>query len=127
MLFSYNKSEKLKSRKLIKELFDEGKAISVYPLRLIYLQKEHDGKLVLKTTVSVSKRNFKLAVHRNRIKRMMRETYRLNKPLLYKNVTEKYIFMFIYLGKEEIKYSKLDQKMKTLINVFLNKINNQEK
>lgn len=121
MQFSYNKDEKLKSRKLIKELFEKGKALSVFPLRLIYFKKNHNGKQPLKTGVSVSKRNFKLAVHRNRIKRMMREVYRLNKYELYDHLNEKYIFMFIYLGKEEVPYQKLDDKMKELIAVFLKK------
>ena len=122
MQFTYNKYEKLKSRKLIKQLFEEGKAISVFPLRLIYLKKEHTSKSPIQASVSVSKRNFKLAVDRNRIKRLMREVYRLNKPQLYENVTNKYLFMFIYLGKKEIEYKKLDKKMKETINLFLNKI-----
>ena len=121
MNFTYNKYEKLKSRKLIKQLFESGKAISVFPLRLIYLKIEHDGKFPLQTGVSVSKRNFKLAVHRNRIKRMMREVYRLNKDILYKSLDEKYIFMFIYLGKSEIDYNKLNEKMKTLMKTFISK------
>ena len=127
MDFTYNKYEKLKSRKLIKQLFENGKAISIFPLRLIYLKIEHDGKFLLQTGVSVSKRNFKLAVDRNRIKRMMREVYRLNKNILYKSLDEKYIFMFIYLGKSEINYKKLDDKMKTLIKTFLNKTSKHER
>jgi len=119
MNFTYNKHEKLKSRKLIKQLFEDGKAISIFPLRLIYLNIEHDGEFLLQTGVSVSKRNFKLAVDRNRIKRMMREVYRLNKHILYNSLDNKYIFMFIYLGKSEIEYNKLDDKMKHLMNKFL--------
>ncbi|HIP26462.1 MAG TPA: ribonuclease P protein component [Flavobacteriaceae bacterium] len=121
MQFGYNKYEKLKSRKLIKQLFEDGKAISVFPLRLVYLKTNHDGKYLLQTGVSVSKRNFKLAVDRNRIKRMMREVYRLNKAKFYNSISEKYIFMFIYLGKKEMDYHKLDKKMNELIDSFLNK------
>lgn len=121
MQFGYNKYEKLKSRKLIKQLFEDGKAISVFPLRLVYLKTNHDGKYLLQTGVSVSKRNFKLAVDRNRIKRMMREVYRLNKSKFYNSINEKYIFMFIYLGKKEMDYHKLDKKMNELIDSFLNK------
>lgn len=121
MNFTYNKYEKLKSRKLIKQLFESGKAISVFPLRLVYLKVEHDGNFLLQTGVSVSKRNFKLAVHRNRIKRMMREAYRQNKNTLYKSLDEKYIFMFIYLGKSEIDYNKLNNKMKILMKTFISK------
>ena len=119
MQFTYNKHEKLKSRKLIKKLFEEGKSISVFPIRLVYLKIEHEGTYPLKTGVSVSKRNFKLAVHRNRIKRLLREVYRLNKHLVYSNLQEKYIFMFIYLGRKEIPYLKLNVKMIELMYQFL--------
>ncbi len=122
MNFTYNKHEKLKSRKLIKQLFEDGKAISIYPLRLIYLKVEHESDFLLQTGVSVSKRNFKLAVNRNRIKRMMREVYRLNKNMLYKSLDDKYIFMFIYLGRTETDYNKLNDKMKKLMQTFLSKI-----
>jgi ribonuclease P protein component len=122
MNFTYNKHEKLKSRKLIKQLFEDGKAISIYPLRLIYLKVEHESDFLLQTGVSVSKRNFKLAVDRNRIKRMMREVYRLNKNMLYKSLDDKYIFMFIYLGRTETDYNKLNDKMKKLMQTFLSKI-----
>ena len=119
MSFSYNKHEKLKSRKLIKQLFEEGKSISVFPLRLIYLKVEHKGGHVLKTGVSVSKRNFKSAVDRIKIKRLMREAYRLNKAILYNKIDEKYVFMFIYLSKKEMEYKKLDDKMKELMEKFI--------
>ncbi len=124
MNFTYTKQEKLKSRKLIKQLFEDGKAISIFPLRLIYLQLEHESSLPIQASVSVSKRNFKLAVDRNRIKRLMREVYRINKPFLYEHISEKYIFMFIYLGKEEVLCAKLDRKMKDLIHAFLHKTKN---
>lgn len=122
MKFTYNKHEKLKSRKLIKQLFESGKAVTVFPLRMIYLQMDHESKAPIQAGVSVSKRNFKLAVDRIKIKRLMREVYRLNKHELYENTSDKYIMMFIYLEKKEIPYSKLDEKMKTIMTAFLKKI-----
>lgn len=77
--FFFPKSEKLCSDKLIDKLFTEGnREIGCFPVRLVYLQvsaEEIDGVNVL---VSVSKRHFKRAVKRNRIKRQIREYYRLN-------------------------------------------------
>ena len=122
MQFTYNKHEKLKSRKLIKLLFEKGEKISVFPLMLLYLEVEHESKYPVQAGVTVSKKNFKRAVDRNRIKRLLREVYRLNKPFLYEKIEKKYIFMFIYLGKEEIKLQLLDQKMKELLEQFQNKI-----
>lgn len=69
---SFKKIEKLKSQKLIEKLFSEGKSIAVYPLRLVYLKTSFEDPVKLKVGVSVSKRNFKKAVDRNRMKRLMR-------------------------------------------------------
>lgn len=120
MQFTYKKQEKLKSRKLIKLLFEEGKKTSVFPIMLLYLQVEHDSNYLVQAGVTVSKKNFKSAVDRNRIKRLLRETYRLNKPFLYEKLENKYIFMFIYLGKEELKYQLIDEKMKAILDQFQN-------
>ena len=73
MNFKYSKKDKLKSKKLIERLFNEGKSLTVYPLRLIYLKTEFEDQSILKTGVSVSKRLQKTAVARNRIKRLLRE------------------------------------------------------
>jgi ribonuclease P protein component len=120
MQFTYKKQEKLKSKKLIKLLFEEGKKISVFPIMLLYLQVKHDSNYLVQAGVTVSKKNFKSAVDRNRIKRLLRETYRLNKPFLYEKLENKYIFMFIYLGKKELKYQLLDEKMKAVLDQFQN-------
>ncbi|WP_317045208.1 ribonuclease P protein component [Formosa algae] len=79
MKHTYGKTEKLKSKITIEKLFTEGKSVSAYPLRLVYLKTSFEDNVTIKAGVSVSKRNFKLAVDRNRIKRLLREAYRLNK------------------------------------------------
>ena len=99
MKFSYNKIEKLKSKKLIDKLFNEGRSINVFPLKLVYLETGLEDSVPVKTGVSVSKRYFKNAVDRNRIKRLLRETYRLNKHELFNKITTKYAFMILYIGK----------------------------
>ncbi len=122
MRFTYTKQEKLKKRKLIKELFENGKARTVFPIRMIYLKKEHLGNFPIQASVSVSKQNFKRAVDRNRIKRLMREAYRLNKHFLYENLEDKYIIMFIYLSKKEESFQYIEKKFKQLMQSFLDKI-----
>jgi len=116
---SYSKKEKLKSKKLIEELFAEGQVVSVFPLRLVYIKSSLKEGINLKTGVSVSKRNFKNAVDRNKIKRLMREAYRLNKASYFNNITTQYAFMILYIGKEKPTYVQVETKMKLLFKKFL--------
>ncbi|WP_417557958.1 ribonuclease P protein component [Mesoflavibacter zeaxanthinifaciens] len=123
MRYTYNKDEKLKSQKAIEQLFAEGKSVSAYPLRMVYL----DNQSQLKIGVSVSKRNFKLAVHRNRVKRLLREGYRLNKNLLIDNKLDHYTLMFLYISKEMPNFKTIDKKMKALLTKFNDQVSNIEK
>ena len=117
---TFRKQEKLKKKKLIDELFARGKSISVFPLKMVYLEIDHDSDYKIQAGVSVSKRNFKNAVDRNRIKRLMRETYRKNKFYIYNSEdTKKHIIMFIYQGKKEISYEMMEEKMIKLTEKFL--------
>ena len=124
---TFNKEEKLKKKTLIAELFAGGKSISVFPLKMIYLETDHDSSYKIQAGVSVSKRNFKKAVQRNRIKRLMRESYRKNKFLIYNSEdTKKHIFMFIYQGKNEVSYQFMEEKMVILLERFLLKQKNRK-
>jgi ribonuclease P protein component len=122
MRYTFRNEEKLKKKILITELFASGKSASVFPLKMIYLQNDHDSPFKIQAGVSVSKRNFKRAVDRNRIKRLMRESYRKKKYLIYNNEdTKKHIMMFIYQGKDEVSYKLMEEKMTQLIEKFLQK------
>ncbi|WP_370104077.1 ribonuclease P protein component [Winogradskyella sp.] len=121
MRFKYSKKDKLKSKKLIEQLFNEGKAVTVYPLCLIYLKTEFEDGSVLKTGVSVSKRLHKTAVSRNKMKRLLREAYRLNKPLYFNNSSTSYAFMILYLSKDGMTFDEVNDKMKRLFDKFLDK------
>ena len=122
MDYTFKKSEKLKSKKLIEQLFVEGKSVSVFPLRLVYLQTSLDNNVSTKAGVSVSKRNFKKAVDRNRVKRLLREVYRLNKGQFFNNTTTQYAFMILYIGAEIPDFNVLESKMKLLFEQFSNKV-----
>jgi ribonuclease P protein component len=114
---SFGRKEKLKSKKLITQLFEEGKGISIYPLKLIYITTDHKEK-PLQTGVTVSKRNFKSAVDRNKIKRLLRESYRRNKAQVFNNTDANFAFLFLYLGKDMPTFEQLDHKMKLILNKF---------
>lgn len=118
MDFSYSKKDKLKSNKLIEKLFSEGKSISEFPLRLVYIKTELPNKV----GVSVSKKNFKRAVDRNRIKRLLRESYRLNKKMLIDNNISGYALMILYIGKDLPDYKLVSEKTQLVFSKFLNKI-----
>ena len=126
MTFSYPKAEKLKSKKIIDLLFSEGKSVSKYPLRLVYVKYDFEEDVPLKLAVSVSKKYFKNAVDRNYFKRVLRECYRLNKHLLVENVATKYCFMFFYQTNEKLSYQKINQQTIQLFEKF-NKIILEEK
>jgi ribonuclease P protein component len=119
MSFKYKREDKLKSKKLIEQLFTEGKTVTVYPLRLIYIKKKFEDNSILKASVSVSKRLHKTAVSRNRIKRLLREAYRLNKPLYFNNSSVSYAFMILYLSKDGTTFDKLSKSMKLLFEKFI--------
>ncbi len=119
---TFKREEKLKKSKLITQLFAEGNSISEFPIKLIYLQVDHDSPYKIQAGVSAAKRKFSKAVDRNRIKRLLREVYRKNKYLIYQSeYTKKHIFMFIYLGKKEIDYKVLEEKMIIILQKFLQK------
>jgi ribonuclease P protein component len=118
--FSFSKKEKLKGKKQIEQLFQEGNAITVYPLKLIYAATEFKDGSVLKTAVSVSKRLHKKATKRNRIKRLLREAYRLHKPKDFNKNETAYALMILYLSKEEPTFDLVRKKMPLLISKFEN-------
>ena len=122
MKFTLGKKERLKSKKLIEQLYAEGKSIKVFPFRMVFLQVQHTSDFPCQVGFSVPKRNFKLAVSRNRIKRLMRETYRLQKNIVYDKVDKPYVFMISYIGSEEIKYEDLYLKMEKLLTLFIDKV-----
>ena len=116
------KQERLKSKKLIEKLYAEGDSVKIFPLRMMYVQTVHTSEFPCQVGVSVAKRNYKLAVDRNRLKRLMRETYRLQKQIVYNNLDRPYVFMISYIGREEIKYEDLYLKMEKLLTLFIDKV-----
>lgn len=98
---TFGKQEHLCSTIEIQRLFNEGHSFFRHPVKLIWLPGNWTGKPALKVLISVSKRNFKKAVDRNYIKRLLRECYRRNKYIAEENLSEKTCFLaLIYAGKE---------------------------
>ncbi|RYG42222.1 MAG: ribonuclease P protein component [Chitinophagaceae bacterium] len=106
--FTLGKNERLKSRKLITQLFNEGKSISSYPFRIIYSITPEAGPL--KAGFTVSSKNFKKAVDRNKVKRLLREAYRLNKSQLIRDDAGINLFI-IYTAKEILDFKTIHDKL----------------
>lgn len=115
---TYPKSEKLKSRTTIDEMFREGKSVSKFPLRLVYIKQALEEDQKVKIGVSVSKKYFKKAIDRNYFKRVLRETYRLNKNLLLDSLDDPYAFMLLYQTKERLSYEEINRKTIQLFEKF---------
>ncbi len=139
--------ERLKSRKLIAAVFSQGKAISQPLFRAVFLAAAGDGspsphamfdtsrntaagtstndRPVLQAGFSASSRNFKRAVDRNRIKRLMREAYRREKHILEQHLREKNLSLslfLIYTGKQLPDYPTVLQQIRELIRLLVKKI-----
>jgi ribonuclease P protein component len=127
--YTLKKDDRLKSRKVIEYLFKDGKTVNIFPLRIFYLLStltEENKTNKLQAGFSVSTRNFKKAVDRNRIKRLLRESYRLQKYILDKQLktSDKNLSVFfVYNGNELPDYKTVYEKMQSGINrlqIFLN-------
>lgn len=124
MDFNFPKNEKLKSRKLIERLFAEGKSVPKYPIRLVFMPLTVNG-IFTQAGFSVSKKAFKKAVDRNRVKRLMREAYRLNKNEALRTIPQPFAFMFLFTGKEIPSFESLNKTMVQLLRKFTENTQNQ--
>jgi len=133
---TFPSAERLKSRKLIEAIFRSGKTFSVFPFRVFYIWEDAAGQAPagpfqagqplaggrppavqpVQVGVGATKRNFKRAVDRNRIKRLLREGYRLQKELLDKPPMGKGLRVFVlYTGKDLPEFPLVLEKMAVIL------------
>jgi ribonuclease P protein component len=123
--FTLKKAERLKRRKIIEQLFSEGRAVTAFPIRAQYKMVDQLA-VPLQAGFSASSRNFKRAVDRNRIKRLMREAYRLQKLPLEQalQTKEQQLALFlIYTGKELPVYALVKEKVEVVLKKLLQTVN----
>jgi ribonuclease P protein component len=113
---TFSKKDRLSGRTVIESLFEKGRSFNVFPLRVIWLPE--NSRAVLQAGVAVSSRHFKRAVDRNRIKRIMKEAYRLQKFSLEQhlvNSDKQLSVFFIFIGKEIPAFDQLFMTMEKVI------------
>lgn len=124
--FRFHKSERLCSKVLIDNLFTKGnRVVTQFPFRVLWqFVPEQSFEFPAQMLVSVSKRNFSNATDRNRIKRQIRELYRLNKHTLYDALEQsgkKMTIAFVYQGKTLLSAAQMNESFTKLVQ----KINHQ--
>jgi ribonuclease P protein component len=131
---TFTKAERLCSKRLIDKLFTQGKSFFIYPCKVIYCRVgPHDkfsAAYPVKVLISVSKRNFKRAVDRNKIKRLLRESYRRNKALLYEALGEQeqnLTIGIIFTGKSIPTYDELEKKIIQALHRLILKLKENKK
>ncbi len=107
---SLGRNKILKSKKELDEIFEKSLSFSHFPVSVVFILKE--GNTDTKVAFSVSKKKFKKAVDRNRIKRLLREAYRLQQKDLK---PEGLRMMWIYSGKKLPQFEEVFSSIKKLI------------
>ncbi|MEY2903272.1 MAG: hypothetical protein RLY89_2378 [Bacteroidota bacterium] len=126
--FTYPRKQKLKSRKLLGKLFQSGKSLNAFPIKLIYQTNSPFVGETLMAGVGASSRNFKKAVDRNRIKRLLRESFRLEQAILQNGLPldRQWQLFFIYTGKDLPDAGLIQNKMQFLMQKLVDQFGSKE-
>ncbi|MFI5218051.1 MAG: ribonuclease P protein component [Bacteroidia bacterium] len=126
--FTFSKHERLGSRKALEHIFKSGKKINESTIQILWMESDSKEKALLKIAISVPKKNFKKAVDRNKIKRQIREAYRLNKhkilPLI-KSTGKKFSAVILFTGKVPLAYPETEAKIILTLQRFASKVCDQ--
>ncbi len=116
--YRFPKRERLARKKLWEAVFRRGSRLKAYPLALYYYRTGLPEDVPVQAGFAVPSKSFRKAVDRNRLKRLMREAYRLEKPGAFNNIEGSYAFVFLYLGREIADFSEVSHAVKTLLHKF---------
>jgi len=117
-MLTFQKEERLKSRKVIGKLFAEGQSFISYPIRFVWTTMDSPlSDFPIQMSLTVPKRAFSKAVDRNRIRRRIREAYRLNKNSIYDNLSDNNYphqtgIMLIYVAKNTMDFHDIEKGIK---------------
>lgn len=131
MRFTFSKQERLNSEKIIARLYESGFVVSKYPLRITALLLEREELpegIVAQAMINASKRKLKKAVHRNRMKRILRELYRHRKHQLYTLLEKEQIGLavaVIYSGTHVAEFWDLEKSFDKVWRKFFTELTKQ--
>lgn len=118
--FTFKKEERLKSWKIIEQLFEKkNPSITEAPFKIVWTETILKSKFPAQIVFAVPKKNFHRAVDRNKIRRWMREYFRMNKYILYDVLTEKkkqLALMLLYTGKKIPDFNLVSEKIIVILN-----------
>lgn len=116
MDFTFDKTERLCSKKALDDLFSGGKSKSAFPVKVIYKSSSYESAFPARVVFIVPKKKHRRANKRNTIRRRMREVYRLHKHTLYESLADKKLdIMFVYLSTEVSEYQQIETVMRSLM------------
>ena len=124
---TFCKKERVVSKKLIESLFEKGdsQSLAAFPMRVVYMQVERQaGDSLVQILISVPKKRFKHAVDRNRVKRQVRESYRLNKQIICDVIPEnkQMLIAFIWLSDKHYPTNEVQKRVVTLLQKIARKL-----
>ncbi len=128
--YKFRKEEKIVGENRIDSLFIEGKSFVAFPLRVVYLKTELSLSSPISVLVSVPKKRIKSAVKRNRIKRQVREAYRLNKHYLEvvtESIDQHLDIAFVFVRDELMEYSIIEKGMRKGLTEIANRLSCNKK
>ena len=110
--FSFSKSERISEKKIIDNLFSSCKKFSVYPFDVRFLNQDENSDSISKVLITVSSSKIKSAVKRNLLKRRIKESYRINKNIIYNKLL---MIAFVYVSEEIFTFSVIDKAIKKIL------------
>lgn len=122
---TFKKEERISSKKEIELLFNQGSSYMSYPLRIVYVENKPLLDVPVSILISIPKKRLKHAVKRNRLKRLVREAYRLNKSPLHSFLKQKnkgLLIAFLFVGNDLSSFVNIERAIKKILNILQDRL-----